>query len=200
MGLEPCCTCAKLLSDILPLSEKGIGRRVECCDRVICWQCIEKNERFRAYCPFCQISTGPSSLPAQGLREPPPYSPPASPRLMQAARASILLDDPPAYSASIPLTQPKEKVEDVLHFISPQESVSSIALAYRVPADALRRKNTLFADNLLAARKTILIPGEHYSGFSLSPKPLESEEENTRKSKIRRFMVASKVSEYVNAY
>ena len=199
MACEPCCTCAKLLSDILPLSEKAPGRRVPCCGRVICWQCIETNERFRDYCPFCQISTGPSSLPSQGLREPPPYTPPTSPLLSHTSKVSTPLDDPPAYSAAAPLKPSKEQVEDILHFLSPEESVSSLALAYRVPADALRRKNSLFTDHLLAARKTVLIPGEHYNGASLSPKPLESEEENTRKSKIRRFMVTSKVPEYVNA-
>ena len=86
-----------------------------------------------------------------------------------------------------------------MHFLDPsQDTIPSLALRYRVPQDALRRKNGLFADHLLAARKTILIPGEFYKGgTSLSPQPLESEEEEIRKSKIRRWMVACKVSEYV---
>lgn len=42
-----------------------------------------------------------------------------------------------------------------------------------------------------------MIPGEHYKGgVSLSPRPIEGEEEELRKSKIRRFMTACKVSEY----
>ena len=191
-----CCTCARPLSDMLLISEKTSGRRVECCSRIICWQCIDQNERFQSYCPFCQISVGLSSLPPQGLREPPPYSPPASPRLPNSISTR---DDPPAYTVSLPLTLPKEKseqvAEDVLHFLSPRDSISSLALAYRIPQDALKRKNHVFADHLLAARKAILIPGEYYSGPSLSPEPLESEEEVSRKSKIRRFMVTSKVSE-----
>ena len=66
-----------------------------------------------------------------------------------------------------------------------------------MPQDALRRKNSLFADHLLAARKTLLIPGEFYKGgVSLSPQPVEGEEEEQRKAKIRRWMVACKVSDY----
>ena len=89
--------------------------------------------------------------------------------------------------------------EDVLHFLDPSiDTILSLSLRYGVPHDALRRKNGLFADHLLAARKTILIPGEFYKGgVSLSPEPLESEEEEIRKAKIRRWMVACKVSEYV---
>ncbi|MBH1945610.1 hypothetical protein I5L01_15440 [Erythrobacter sp. YJ-T3-07] len=41
------------------------------------------------------------------------------------------------------------------------------------------------------------MPGEFYKGgVSLSPRPVEGEEEELRKGKIRRFMVACKVSEY----
>lgn len=69
-------------------------------------------------------------------------------------------------------------------------------MKYGVPHEDLRRKNGLFADNLLAARRTVLIPGEFYKGgVSLSPKPMESEEEEIRKAKVRRWMVACKVAE-----
>jgi hypothetical protein len=66
-----------------------------------------------------------------------------------------------------------------------------------VPADALRRTNKMYADHLLAARRTILIPGEFYKGgVSLSPRPLEGEEEEIKRTKLRKFMVTCKVSEY----
>ncbi|KAL8865786.1 MAG: hypothetical protein Q9174_006696, partial [Haloplaca sp. 1 TL-2023] len=88
--------------------------------------------------------------------------------------------------------------DDVLHFLNPaHDTISSLALRYAVPANALRKKNNLFADHLLAARKAILIPGEFYKGgVSLSPQPIDGEEEELRKSKIRRWMVACKVSDY----
>lgn len=154
----------------------------------------------------CRVSSGPSSLP-QGLRDPPAYSPPPSPRPGPATLASPAVSDvPPAYSALNIFTPSQEKnrsspeapAEDVLHFLDPaQDSVLSLSLRYGVPQDALRRKNGLFADHLLAARRTILIPGEIYKGgISLSPEPMESEEEEIRKAKIRRWMVACKVSEY----
>lgn len=113
-------------------------------------------------------------------------------------------EDPPAYSTISPLTPPKEKdalelpPEDVLHFLDPsQDTISSLALKYGVPQTPLRRKNGLFADHLLAARKTILIPGEYYrGGISFSPQPVEGAEEEMRKAKVRRWMVACKVSDY----
>jgi hypothetical protein len=44
----------------------------------------------------------------------------------------------------------------------------------------------------------LIIPGEFYKGgVSLSPRPVEGEEEERRKGIVRRWMVACKVSEYV---
>lgn len=92
-----------------------------------------------------------------------------------------------------------QPAEDVLHFLDrTRDSIPSLALRYGVPQDALRQKNRLWADHLLAARKVILIPGEYYKGgVSLSPQPLESEEEEIRKGKVRTWMVTCKVAEYV---
>jgi len=98
--------------------------------------------------------------------------------------------------------RPQEKLsqagEDVLHFVDhANDSVNTLAIRYGVPQDALRRKNNIFQDHLLAGRRTILIPGEYYKGgVSLSPRPIEGEEEELRKSKIRKWMVACKVHEY----
>ena len=161
------------------------------------------------YCcsgPFCQVSNAPTSLP-QGLRDPPAYSPPASPR---PPHATLLQppnnDQPPSYSAldsrphvceKASSASEQEPAQDVLHFLDPsQDSLSSLSLRYGVPQDALRRTNGLYADHLLAARRTILIPGEFYKGgISLSPRPVEGEEEEIRKGKVRRWMVACKVVE-----
>jgi LysM repeat protein len=84
----------------------------------------------------------------------------------------------------------------VLHFVDhATDSVSSLAIRYGVPAAILRRANALFSDHLLAARRTVVIPGEWYGGASLSPRPPGGEEEEARKSKIRRLMVRCKVAE-----
>lgn len=86
---------------------------------------------------------------------------------------------------------------DVLHFVDPShDSLSSLSLRYGVPSQALRHLNGLYADHLVAARRTILIPAEFYKGgISLSPGPVDGEEEDIRKVKIRRWMVACKVAE-----
>ncbi|KAF2124704.1 hypothetical protein P153DRAFT_370620 [Dothidotthia symphoricarpi CBS 119687] len=199
---EACCTCATLLSSIPPTYDEKtekptqFERRLDCCGRAICARCLTDNPRFANYCPYCQISTGPSSLPAQGLRDPPTYSP-----LIEGQGDEEL----PPYAAHNSLQPLSEKSEanaenapDVLHFIDPNnDSILSLSVRYGVPANALRRTNNLYADHLLAARRTILIPGEHYKGgVSLSPRPLEGEEEEIKKTKLRKFMVGCKLAEY----
>ena len=86
---------------------------------------------------------------------------------------------------------------DVTHHLHPSDTLASISLAYSVPIPILRRHNGLYSDSLLHGRRTLSIPGSHYKGgVSLSPKPVESEEERERKAKLRRFMVAVKCHEY----
>ncbi|ORY13838.1 hypothetical protein BCR34DRAFT_586232 [Clohesyomyces aquaticus] len=208
MSSEACCTCAALLSSIPPTYDEKTEkptqyeRRLECCSRAVCARCITDNPRFATYCPFCQMSTVPSSLP-QGLRDPPAYSPTADGDALTRKETE---EEPPPYSAHKPVGTSSEKTQsqdgeqapDVLHFVDPNnDSIASLSLRYGVPADALRRTNGLFANHLLAARRTVLIPGEFYKGgVSLSPRPLEGEEEELRKGKIRKWMVACKVAEY----
>ncbi|TKA60812.1 hypothetical protein B0A49_09519 [Cryomyces minteri] len=208
-SIEACCTCASLLHTYDAKTEKPIipVRRLSCCDRQICSRCITSNPRFSTYCPYCQISTEPSPLP-QGLRDPPAYSPPSSPRPHRrersAERETEHETDPPAYTtyisqASSSLSEkPLTPAPDVLHFVDgSSDSVASLSLRYGVPANALRTTNNLYSDHLLAARRTILIPGKFYKGgVSLSPRPIEGEEEELRKAKIRKWMVACKVAEY----
>ncbi|MCJ1258191.1 hypothetical protein MMC24_006022 [Lignoscripta atroalba] len=201
-------------------------RRLDCCGRVICGRCISKNDRFATYCscpspfdcqlhapseatsnpsssgPFCQITSTPSSLP-QGLRDPPAYSsPPPSPRPSHATLAHPPDSDlPPSYSSIRPPPldpQPNSStpVSDTIHHLHPSDTLTSLSLAYNVPIPALRAKNALYADHLLAARRKILIPQEYYQGESLSPKSVVGEEEEERRSKVRRWMVGCKVAEY----
>lgn len=203
MSQEACCTCAALLASIPPQYDEKTEkpavheRRLTCCGRAICARCMTDNPRFSTYCPFCQISTGSSLLP-QGPNDPPAYSPPDG--------AESLDGQPPPYSAKdhrrdspIEKSHSESAGEDVLHFVDPSnDTISTLSIRYGVPPSALRRTNGLFSDHLLTARKTILIPGEFYKGgVSLSPRPIEGEEEELRKSKVRKWMVACKVAEYV---
>jgi len=208
---EACCTCATLLSTISPQYDeksekpKALDRRLECCGRVICGSCISNNPRFSTHCPFCQISTAPSTLPPR-LRDPPAYTPPSSSK--PSPPSSELLpsysDELPSYSSiAEPQSQPPEKskskpVEDVLHFLDHEhDSLQSLSLRYGVPISVLRRSNNISSDHLLLARRTVLIPGEYYNGgVSLSPRPVEGEDEERRKATVRRWMVTCKVSEY----
>ena len=226
MATEACCTCATLLTESKvpydPSSEKPLlyNRRLSCCSREICALCQYKNPRFQSYCPFCQISSGPSALPKEGLRLPPSYTKTAT----ATATSSSTLGGargpptpPPPYednhtyqtTTSSPGTtrdtdnntntndtSPPENTEtdDTIHHISPDDSLPSLSLAYKVPIPVLRQHNNLFSDGLLAARKSVLIPRTHYDGPALSTPPDAAEEE--RKTKLRRWMVATKCADY----
>ncbi|KAF2485764.1 hypothetical protein BDY17DRAFT_111330 [Neohortaea acidophila] len=199
-----CATCAKVYGTASdPLQDKPLlpGRHLDCCGRSICSRCLNQNKRYETYCPYCQITTEPSLLP-QGLKDPPAYS-----ALDEKPRRPVSLkdlsdDEPPAYSAHSSVSTSRQikhddSAPDVLHFLTPDDSIHSLSLAYRVPMSALRNTNNLHADNLLQGRRTVLIPGEFYKGgVSLSPRPIEGEEEEAKKQKVRRWMVACKVVEY----
>lgn len=192
------------MKDILPpvdeKTEKPAvhDRLLACCGRTICSNCLYRNTRFQTYCPFCQISIEPSPL-RQGLNDPPPYTPNSREVWGQSSDEEL-----PAYSTLNSLqTPPEEKSketphEDVLHFLDhTQDTLYSLSLRYGVPIDALRKANNITSGHLLLARRTALIPGEYYkAGVSLNPRPIEGEEEEIRKSKVRKWMVACKVSEY----
>lgn len=134
------------------------------------------------------------------MRDPPAYSESDGISLVPVLGAEL-----PAYSVNNYQGNFSQKIAacatshpgDVLHFVDPShDSILSLSLRYGVPSQALRRLNGLYADHLLAARRTILIPGEFYKGgVSLSPGPVDGEEEDIRKIKIRRWMVACKVAE-----
>jgi hypothetical protein len=197
MNPEACCTCATLLSELSveydEKTEKPLGaeRLLECCGRKICRKCLNGNPRFENYCPYCQhiaITPSGSGIFGQEASLPPSYSVSFEEKTHESGLPLKSTRDP---------EKPIETAPDVLHFVNPvHDSIGSLSLRYGVPAAALRQTNGIFTDHLLPARKTILIPGEYYKGgVSLSPCPIEGEEEEARKSKIRRWMVACKVPE-----
>lgn len=203
MSSDACATCAQTYDTP---SEKPLfpGRTLPCCQRTICARCLNQNKRYETYCPYCQISTTPSSLP-QGLRDPPAYSSLETSKAPPQDTSTSDEEALPPYQARNyggDASNMNEKAggaapaEDVLHFVAPEDSMRGLALAYDVPIEALRKTNNVYSDHLVQARKTILIPGEHYKGgMSLSPRPLESEEEEIKKNKVRRWMMACKVAE-----
>ncbi|KAK4891094.1 hypothetical protein LTR27_010301 [Elasticomyces elasticus] len=212
MTSTACATCASSYdSPIDPISEKPLlpGRYLSCCTRSICARCLNQNKRYETYCPYCQISTIPSTLP-QGLRDPPAYSslndqgiPPPESKPPIPTSNDDKDEELPAYSQHQPVQPLPEKQEqdlerapDVLHFLTPSDNLSSLALAYKVPLPALRKANNVFSDHLIQGRRTVIIPGEFYKGgVSLSPQPPEGEEEEMKRNKVRRWMVSCKVAD-----
>jgi len=119
--------------------------------------------------------------------------PPSYMAAIAAAAQSTTVDDEKAA-----LAEQEKTADDTLHFLNHElDSITSLSLRYGVPAAALRRANNIASDHLLGGRRTVVIPGEFYKGgVSLSPRPIEGEEEEMRKNKIRRFMTSCKVSDY----
>ncbi|KAK3322380.1 hypothetical protein B0H66DRAFT_201331 [Apodospora peruviana] len=224
---QACCTCATLLSQVpryhpseSSTSEKPIplpdNRKLECCTRVICGNCIINNARFGSYCPYCQTSSPSSSssslsavIPLNRLKEPPSYyhrTPPPDDTLPPPYWNN---DDTNKYTSSEKQQQQQQaqdsseesengghQQQDILHFLNhDHDTVTSLSLRYNVPIPVLRQANRLTSDHLLLGRRTVLIPSVR-GGISLSPRPVEGEEEEARKAKIRRWMVACKVADY----
>lgn len=115
-----------------------------------------------------------------------------------AAHADPPPPPPPYRPADEKSKEADPRPPDTLHFVHPTEdTIPSLSLRYNVPAHVLRAHNKLASDHLVPARRTLLIPGSHYpSGVSLRPRPVEGEEEEARKAKIRRWMVACKCVDY----
>ncbi|RCI14804.1 hypothetical protein L249_6490 [Ophiocordyceps polyrhachis-furcata BCC 54312] len=191
--MDSCCTCATLL----PVSSSTGVKTLS-----LLTPHFQSNRRFATYCPYCQVSTSPSPLP-QGLRDPPAYTSVPSTRTTTTAAA---IPPPPPYSPCPTATAigdqkavpEKTGSDDILHFLDhDHDTITALSLRYQVPAPVLRQTNNITSDHLLLGRKTILIPGEYYkTGVSLSPCPVLGEEEELRKSKIRRFMTCCKVADY----
>ncbi|KAF7879288.1 hypothetical protein EAF04_000485 [Stromatinia cepivora] len=205
--------------DMIWKEKEGISRRedrrLSCCGRIICGECMERNERFKIYCPFCQVRSGEimagdtisdsTDFKLATKDKPPSYEETIG------CRSSHSQTSPPIHRHALfsksqqqSLTQvqnqsqSQSQPDDTLHFLSHStDSMTSLSLRYGVPIEVLRKKNGITSDHLLLARKTILIPGQWYKGgVSLSPRPVEGEEEERRKACVRRFMVGCKVFEY----
>lgn len=131
--------------------------------------------------PYCQVSTTDSCLPAGGLRLPPAYAePPAYESLDRAGHQTAVKAEGP----------------DVVHYIKPQDSVSSLAVQYGMPAQDLRQRNQLHTDAQLWAHKMVMIPRKYCpDGVSRSANPIDSPEDEARKLRIRRFMLTCHVAE-----
>ncbi|KAF3273619.1 hypothetical protein TWF173_006869 [Orbilia oligospora] len=152
----------------------------ECCGRYVCFLCISKNPRFITYCPFCPIKRpkGNQETDTEIKLEPPSYT------------LSNIPPSPPPYS-----TDPPETINSsnsLFHYLLPNDSLVSISFQYSIPSQIIRSYNRLYSDSLLAGRNHILIPRAYYSGPSLSPSPVQSEEGNV----LKRFQIRTKCVEY----
>ncbi|KAJ3942431.1 uncharacterized protein N0V96_007930 [Colletotrichum fioriniae] len=191
---EACCTCAKLLSSVPRYSaatEKPLpdDRRLECCAHIHSALSAAPEPQRPAVIHLLPANP-PPLLRRPGGPCPPPYT-----YTSPDAGAEDLNEKSSGSSSSSSTATPPE---DTLHFLNHDtDTIASLSLRYGVPAGVLRRSNNITSDHLLHGRRTVLIPGAYYAaGVSLSPRPVEGEEEELRKSRIRRFMTGCKVSDY----
>jgi hypothetical protein len=186
MATTECCICCATAPDLY-LDEKS-GQpdssmlQYPCCNRTVCPICLDKIPRFEEYCPYCQ-DTGTSS-PRSDIS----WSE-STLTFVSGTNSSKQSKDP---------EKVEEDAPDVLHFVDPMnDTIALLSIRYGVPPGVLRQTNGIYSDHLLAARKTILISGKYYKGgVSLNPRPVEGEEIDLKKSKIRRWMVACKIADY----
>lgn len=156
-----------------------------CCGRFVCGTCARRNPRLAETCILCQL--------------------PIPQDLSQAVG-----EDLPNYDESLPTYDStkdfyqgsygneKEKLPNsnpykelgVQHYVRKDDSIASLALAYKVDPSVIRKANHIFQDNLLQGRSFIVVPG---ATVSLSASPDEHEE---RKVKLKKFMVAVKCTDY----
>jgi hypothetical protein len=183
-----CCICCSTAPDLY-LDEKS-GQpdasmlQYPCCNRIVCPICLDKVPRAQTYCPYCQ-DTGTSSSPRSDIS------------WSESTHAYLSTSKKIDYNDKDP-EKVEEDAPDILHFVDPtNDTISLLSIRYGVPAAVLRHTNGIYSDHLLAARKTILISGKyHKGGVSLNPRPVEGEEVDLKKSKIRRWMVACKSADY----
>lgn len=104
--------------------------------------------------------------------------------------------DPPSYEDVEKEEEAADGEQDIIHHLTPNETIASLSLLYNLSPSLLRSHNKVPSDHLLQARNIIRIPRSAYSGLSLSPKSHLSDEDIERRRILRRFMVACKISEY----
>lgn len=184
-NLPPICAlCAGLLesphdglNEKLPLPSSC---QWNCCYRFVCGKCIQKTPRLASYCPLCQISVQPKQT-ISFRKLPPSYEEEST------SAAVVALAEKPGIEMS--------SAGDVVHYVTPEDTVEGLCLTYGVPMSIFQQHNRLFSNNLLAARRTVLIPPGYYAGPSKSPGPERAEEEQ-RKVQVKRFQLTTKCVEY----
>ena len=145
-----------------------------CCQRFVCSECARTRPRLRETCILCQLPI---------------------PQFPDKDDLPAYIDTPPGYSGSFHLVPEKKsytgtKEFGVQHYVRKDDTINSLGLAYQIDPATIRKENHIFQDHLLQARSFVVIPG---ASRSLSESPGEGEE---RKVKLKRFMLATKCTDY----
>lgn len=197
-----CCTCAGFLIPMEFQSELYLdklaetSRQFECCGRYICGRCIHSNPRFLKYCPFCQTSTR-SSLSFRQL--PPSYSP-SIPQGHGNVELSSGCSSPPSYkpiASELPVTKVASS-KGVIHYLRTTDTILSLSILYKMDPVTIRAANGLFADTLLPARRTVIIPfTKSFPQGSVSMSPNSSDPGvDDSKVRLKRFQLQTKCVDY----
>lgn len=159
-----------------------------CCRRFVCGRCTRANSRLAQTCIVCQLPI-PQFDASDKL---PDYDESLPNYEDQNSRPGFMVEkhELPGSSTPFGVEGTSLKEHGVHHYVRRDDSVNSLAIAYRIDASVIRKANHIYSDNLLQARLFILIPG---ASASLSSAPSEDEE---RKVKLKRFMVNAKCSDY----
>lgn len=164
----PCAYCWQEVGD------ENKSLHTSCCGRVLCLECQKKRGRVRCiYCPIMRESLASFSQVEDFSKSDDDFPPPYEPRL-----------------GSSHVSDNKNQLTGVMHYVRKDDSVHSVALKYQIPMEDVRKCNHLFSDHLLQGRNVIWIP--NYAGPIKSNPDIEDE----RKSLLKRFQIKTKCVDY----
>ncbi|RIA86872.1 Carbohydrate-Binding Module Family 50 protein [Glomus cerebriforme] len=188
MQNKSCLICHVLFASVSLIETPFLTK---CCNRWICDNCLEQNQRFYTYCPFCQEITFTYNKRNDNISNNtlPTYE-------------EVIYNDLNELNNSLKLNSVNEKLNKKLdeksnygaiHYVKKDDTLIGLAFKYGIEIVDIRKANRLFDDNIIA-RSTLIIP--NYVGPSLSEKLSEEEE---KKMLVKRFQIQSKCIDPIEA-
>ncbi|BFZ55303.1 hypothetical protein PYCC9005_002343 [Savitreella phatthalungensis] len=167
--------------------EKGVP--TPCCRRFVCRRCVTRTPRYGTYCVLCQLPIDVGMSASGDVGDADEMLPPAYDAAVRDAPPYSVHHQHDAKHEGREISE-KETIHAVQHYVRPDDSVRSLALAYNVDVQSIRQANNIFSDHLLGARPWVMIPGAHRS---LSAAPPADEQEKVR---LKKFMVQTRCTDY----
>jgi len=173
MQNNSCLICHVLFASVSSLETPFLTK---CCNRWVCDNCLEQNQRFYTYCPFCQkvsftYNKRDDDITIADIRT--TYTDCSLPTYEE-----VIYNDLNTLKLNSLNEKPNKKLDEksnygAIHYIKKDDTLIGLSFRYGIKIADIRKANRLF-DNNIIARSTLIIP--NYVGPSLSEKHSEEEE------------------------